>query len=86
MQHSAAAALFISALFLLPQTVLAQKTPKQTGKALQKILKQESRKAKQAKEVLLPVRQWESPPSRRPPLPNLFCPYANGNAPSNKLN
>lgn len=62
MQHSAAAALFISALFLLPQTVLAQKTPKQTGKALQKILKQESRKAKQAKEVLLPVRQWERTP------------------------
>lgn len=59
MQHAPLAALLMSALLLLPQTLLAQKNPKQAGKALQKLLKQESRKAKQAKEVILPVRQWE---------------------------
>lgn len=74
MQHSAAAALFISALFLLPQTVLAQKTPKQAGKALQKILKEETRKAKQAKEVLLPVRQWEREPQKKGTTSELILP------------
>lgn len=72
MKH--AAVLFITALLLLPQFVMAQKTPKPTGKALQKLLKQEARKAQKAKEVILPVRQWEREVAATPSTSEVILP------------
>lgn len=66
--------LFLAALLFLPQLSAAQKLPKPTGKALQKLLKQEARQAQKAKEVILPVRQWERETSPTPSTSEVILP------------
>ncbi len=57
MQNSSITTLLLGSLFLLPNLSWAQKTPKQAGKAVQKIIKKQQT-AQQAKKIILPVRQW----------------------------